>query len=262
MVQPTPAVDTWMKFNPWFDWNVIFGIPFWVIVGAFLTLVFIVVNAYWFFRIKKLQPVRGYVDALKMATQEDVMTWIVSTTKNLTIECLKKRDTVLSFYDPTNITKWVHVARSAVLHIGGKGGVMCSEDFYKTRDMVSEIALCAACDEFNANQESYREQLNGDICPPIKNYQDYEDYGRDVLEILHPDGLPVPSYSIYDPDKFKKYFPTGLTATFNGGIIVRKARKLNLGNNRSSFWEKFLPFGIIIAVLGLGIVAAWFAPLG
>lgn len=262
IVTAAPVADTWMKMNPYFDWSPFLGIPFWVLVAAFLFLVLIIVNAYWLFRIRKLAAVKGYVIAVKAATQEDVMTWIISTTKNLTIECLKKRDSVLSFYDPINITKWVHTAREAVIHIGGKGGVIVSEDYFKTRDIVSEIALCVAAEEFNNNQESLLKEYGAESIRPIKNYDDYECYGRSVLEALHPEGLKVPSYWIFDPDKFKKYFPPGLTATFHGGIIIRDARSLNLGNNKQSFWEKMLPFGILCGISMLFVLAAWMVPLG
>lgn len=244
-----------MKLNPWFDWQVFLGIPFWVFVGAFLMLVFITVNGYWFFRIRKLQPVRGYVDALK-GDPEDVMTWVVSTTKNLAIVCLKKRDNVLSYFDPVNITKWVHVARSAVIHIGGKGGVLVSEDYYRSRDIVSEMAICYACDQYNENLHKLPHPTE-----PIKSYVDYEKFGRNALETLHPEGLPTPSHNIYDPDKFKKLFPEGLTAALKGGVIIRRARNLNLGNNKLGFWEKFIPLGVIIGFLIIGIVAAWMVPI-
>jgi hypothetical protein len=260
----TPAiaeVDTWMKMNPYFDWSPFLGIPFWILIAAFFLLVLILVNAYWFFRIKKLRSVKGYVDAVKMATQEDVMTWIVSTTKNLTIECLKKRDSVLSFYDPINITKWMHNSPMSVIHIGGKGGVIVSEDYYKTRDMVSEIALCYAAEEFNSNQDKLLAEYGEKVIAPITDYTDYEAYGRKILEHLNPDGLKIPSYSIYDPNKFRKYFPKGYTATFNGGIFIRAARNLNLGNNKLSFWEKVIPLGLIVGFVIISIVAAWMVPL-
>lgn len=258
---PTVAADTWMKTNPYFDWSPFLGIPVWVWIGALCLLILILVNAYWLFRIKRLQAVKGYVIAVAMATQEDVMTWIVSTTKNMTIECLKKRDSVLSFYDPLNITKWMHNTPLSVIHIGGKGGVLVSEDYYKTRDMVSEIAICYAAEEFNNNQESLKKEHSGVTIQPISNYRDYEEYGRAILEHLHPDGLKIPAYSIYDPNKFRKYFPEGLTATFNGGIFIRDARNLNLGNNKLSFWEKVIPLGLIIGFVIVAIVAAWMVPL-
>lgn len=254
--------NTWMKLNPWFDWSPILGIPLWVFIGVFLGFILIIVNLYWFFRVNKLKAVKGYVIALKAATQEDVMTWIISTTKNLTIECLKKRDTVLSFYDPINITKWVHTTPMSVIHIGGKGGVIVSEDFYKTRDMVSEIALCYAADEFNANQEKLKIDNPNEVVKPITSYTDYEKYGRKILEVLHPEGLKIPSYSIYDPNKFRKYFPKGLTATFEGGIFIRGARRLNLGSNKPSFWEKVLPLGFISAFCIIALVASWMVPIG
>lgn len=250
-----------MKINPYFDWTPILGIPLWVFVGAFLVLVMLCVVGYWMFRLKRLQSVKGYVDAVAKATQDDVMVWIISTTKNLTIECLRKRDSVLSYYDPLKITKWTHTNPMGVIHIGGKGGVLVSEDYYKTRDMVSEIALCYVIDEFNANQEALKEKNPKQTVKPITNYEDYETYGRTVLELLKPNGLEIPAYNIYDPDRFRRYFPKGYTATFAGGILIRAARKLNLGNNKASFWERVLPLGFICAFAIICVVAAWMVPL-
>jgi hypothetical protein len=253
-----------MKINPWFDWATILNLPAWLWITAVFFLILLTVNLLWVFRLKRLAPVRGYVIALKKATQEDVMVWIISTTKNLTIECLKKRDTVLSFYDKLNITKWTHTSPMSVIHIGGKGGIITSEDYTRSRDMVSEIAICYACDEFNADQIKLKEELKGKevTIKPINNYDDYEEYGREILQQIHPDGLKIPSYSIFDPNKFRKYFPAGETATLQGGIIIRDARKLKVMGKVPTFWEKMLPMGVCMTLGLVAMAAAWFVPLG
>jgi hypothetical protein len=240
-----------MKVNPWFDWHTILGLPAWFWIDIFFVMVLIVVFLYWIFRMKRLASVKGYVIALKLATQEDVMVWVISTTKNLTIECLKKRDSVLSFYDKLNITKWMHDSPMSVVHIGGKGGVIVSEDFYRTRDIVSEIALSKACDEHNQNNPK----------KPINDYDDYEDFGRPMLQAENPNGIEIPSYSIFDPNKWRKYFPKGYTATFNGGIFIRAARKLKVMTRVPGFWEKLIPIGIFMTIGLIAIIAAWMCPI-
>lgn len=251
-----------MKVNPWFDWHTILGLPAWFWICLFFVMVLIIVNLYWVFRLKRLASVKGYVTALKLATQEDVMVWIISTTKNLTIECLKKRDSVLSFYDKLNITKWMHDSPMSVIHIGGKGGVIVSEDFYRSRDMVSEIALCYGLENFNKDQLELKEgKLKGKVVKPVNNYNDYEEYGRELLQQIHPEGLVIPSYSIFDPNKFRKYFPKGFTATFNGGIFIRAARKLKVMTKVTGFWEQTIRLGIFMVTGLIAIIAAWMVPI-
>ena len=169
---------------------------------AFLFMVLILVNLYWLFRLKRLASVRGYVDVMKKATQEDVMVMVLSTTRNLTIECLRKRDTILEFYNKLRISKWFHDSPISVIHMGGKGAMVVTENYYRTRDMVSEIALCYALENFNANQEAYQKKHPEKIIPLIKDYDDYVEFGRAQLENVHPLGLEIPAYSIFDPERF------------------------------------------------------------
>jgi len=262
------AGDTLAKgqvLNPIFDAHIILGMPLWVFIAAFLFMCLILVNLYWIFRVRRLVSVKGYVTAMKKATQEDVMVWVLSTSRALSIECLRKRDTILEFYNKLRISKWFHDSPISVIHIGGKGAMLVTENYYRTRDMVSEIALCDACEKFNARvEERINEQKKKGIQPdvrPIKDYDDYVEFGRGILERIYPDGLDIPSYSTFDPQKFAKYFPKGLTSMFFGGIIVRLARKKKVTSKQQSLLEKYLGMGFMVIIAVLCICASWFVPL-
>jgi len=259
--QPTSAIPDIMRLDPTFDWAVFLGIPFWVLVTIFFAFIVGVVFLYWHFRMKKLASVKGYVDARAHAQQWDVMVWIIDATRRLTIECMKMTDGVLSFYDKKIIIRWFHDERIPPLNIGGVGGVICSEGFFRTRDMVAEIARDNACDDFNRNLEAYGDELK-QPCSPISDYPAYKAFGREILESLFPNGLTIASYSQFDPERDNKYKPLGLTARFNGGIFVRQARKLNLGMRVMGWLEKHLALGMIVTIGLIAIIAAWMVPLG
>jgi len=249
--------------NPWFDWSPALGIPIWFIILVVLILVFIIINLSWVFKVRRLASVRGFVDALKSSSQLDVMCWIISTTRNLTIEMLRKRDAAISFYDDTKTKTswWIHNSPISVIHIGGKGGIILSEEYYRSRDMVSEMALVYNCDILNNNLEEYGRRLQKPI-KPIKDYEDYTTFGRVILGMLFPDGIEMPPYKIFNPEAFRKYFPKGMTAMANGALLIREARKLKVTMRPKTFWEKYLPLGMFVAIGLISIIAAWMVPLG
>jgi len=189
------------------------------------------------------------------------MVWVISTTRNLTIECLRKRDTVLEFYNKLRISKWFHDSQISVIHVGGKGAMVVTENYYRTRDIVSEIALCLSCDKFNSAQDSYQKLHPDKLIPLIKDYDDYVEFGRVQLEQRFPYGLEIPSYTIFDPQKFAKYFPKGLTAMFFGGVIVRLARKKKVTARPQGLLEKYLGLGIFLTLSLICVIAAWMVPL-
>jgi hypothetical protein len=259
------AGDTLAKgqvLNPWFDWSPVLGMPAWLFIAALLFMVLILVNLFWMFRLKRLASVRGYVDAMKKATQEDVMVWVISTTRNLTIECLRKRDALIKFYNKLRVSGWIHDSPIPVIHVGGKSAVIVSEDYYRTRDMVTEIALYLTCDQFNSEQEQMKKEFPGKVVESIKDYDDYTNFGRSILELKHPYGLRIPAYVIFDPQRFRKYFPKGLTAMLNGAELMLDARALKIQGKSQSFWEKFLPLGMFLTFAIIAMIIAWMVPLG
>jgi hypothetical protein len=244
-----------------FDWSPILGLPAWLFITVFFFMVLILVNLLWLFRMKRLASVRGYVDVMKKATQEDVMVMVLSTTRNLTIECLRKRDTILEFYNKLRVSKWFHDSPISVIHMGGKGAMVVTENYYRTRDMVSEIALCHALDNFNIHQEAYQKQFPDKVIPLIKDYDDYVEFGREQLENKHPYGLEIPVFSIFDPQKFAKYFPKGLTSMFYGAVVNRLASKKKKAVPKQGLLEKYLGIGIFVSLGIIAIIAAWMFPL-
>jgi len=241
-----------MKLDPLFDWTVLMGIPFWLLIDIALTMLCGIVLLYWLFRMKRLRSVRGYVEVLKKATQFDEMVWIVNATRKLTIECMSMCDGVLKFPGGNNIIRWVHDERVPPLNIGGAGGILCSEGYYRSRDMVAEIARDIACDNYNANVESLDNSTG-----PITNYIDYERFGRPNLETIYPYGPSVPSFVQFDPERDAKYKPIGLTARLNGGFFKRDVARLRVGGNQAKWYEKFIIPGVILVIVVVALIASW-----
>jgi len=289
-----------MALNAFFDSPApilgVIGIPWWVLfcVGAFLILI-VWPNIYWIRRMAFLRPVKGYRDTLKKATQEDVQTWVLGKTMKLTIEMLRYVDGVLSFYTKTRIPKWHHNTRQSVMHCGGLPALLVSDDFDQTRDIVSEIAICHAADTYNQwlkpVEEVFSAIENGNIADlekyvdkgkleeirealakvggcdikeikPITSYSEYEKCGQKFLRILWPKGIPVPSYSIYNPTKFSRYFPKGRSAGLQGRILIRESRELKEDMPKPDWKEKLIQMGAIVVISLFLLVVAWMAPLG
>jgi hypothetical protein len=224
-----------------------------------------------------MAAVRGYKEIQKKAGPDDVMVWLFGKTQKMIIESLRYIDSVASYYAKTRISKWHLTSPMAMLHIGGYPAMMVSDDYDQSRDPVSEIALCHACEEFNRDQDWWlgvKQELHkrgvklppmleeGDVAKPIENFTDYKTRGNLLLKIRYPEGIPIPAYSIFNPVKFRKYFPKGRSAGFFGGVQIRKARKLKTRIKEKGFWEKALPVLIILSLDVVAIVAAWNVPLG
>ena len=283
---PTPVIPSNMAINPYMDWAPLPGIPLWLIVAFGFVFLVVIVFLYWIFRIGKMRGVKGYVQTAKNQMQDEVQVWVLSKTQKMTIECLKIIDAVIHYRDKQIITRWMHISPFSTIRVGGVPGVLVSSDFDQTRDIISEIALSYACDQFNFNQEELKKQVkrqrelteeqrldssnegqqivNVKQMPniqPITNYSDYERYGCRCLQAIHPDGLEIPSYNIFDPVKFRKYFPHGCSATLFGGEFLRDSRKLNMTRKTPGLLEKYLPIGIVAGISLVAIMAAWMVPL-
>jgi len=241
-----------MKLDPLFDWTVLAGIPFWVLIDVALVMLCGIVMIYWLFRMKRLKSVKGYVEVVKKASQFDEMVWIINATRKLSIECMSMCDGVLKFAGTNNVIRWVHDERVPPLNIGGAGGILCSESSYRSRDMVSEIARDIACDIYNEDVKTL-ENSSG----PIKNFTDYEAFGRDNLEVIYPHGIPIPSFIQFDPERDAKYKPMGLTAWLNGGVFKRDVAALRVGGNQAKWYEKFIIPGVILVIVVVALIASW-----
>ncbi|MCJ7724379.1 MAG: hypothetical protein MUP03_09620 [Anaerolineales bacterium] len=267
----------YISLNPWFDQPApivgILGIPWWFLICCFFLLILVLVNLSWVFKIKRMGAVKGYKEIQKKAGPDDIMVWLFGKTQKMMIECLRYVDSVASYNLPTRISKWHLTSPMAMAHIGGYPAMIVSDDFDQSRDPVSEVALCYACDLFNAELETWVKDimpkltLPEDIdykalAQPIDNYNDYSDRGHLLLKLAYPDGIPIPSYNIFNPTRFRKYFPKGRSAGFFGGVQLRKARELKAQVVEKGFWEKALPMMMILAIIIVVVMAAWMAPLG
>ena len=266
MARAGEPLDFGMRINPWFDWQVVLGIPFWVFITAACLLILIVINASWFFKIKTLAAVSGYIETINRATKEDVQIWIIEKTQKLTIECMRYFDSVISYRDKIKIARWFHNTEFSVIHIGGVPAMIVSDSFDHTRDIISEIALTYTLDKFNDNQESliklYEQKgIKTKVVQPIKNFSDYHKFGREILELLYPDGLPIPSYSHFLPKRFRKFFPKIRSAGQLGGDLIVEALDLRINTKKKNWWQELLPVGFICSVCLIAICAAWMVPL-
>lgn len=290
-----PVVPEWVKLDPFWDHPLLLGVPTWFFVLIGVVFCIVVVNLYWLFRMGRLKDVKGYKDTLKKASQEDVQTWVLGKTQRLTIEMLRYVDSILSYYTPTRISKWHHNTPMSVMHVGGLPALMVSDDFDQTRDVVSELAILHAAEHFNeffspviqvldainsGNTEDLMKMMDRERIDKIKNaleaiggcdvrdlkpidsYREYERCGHKILKILMPDGVPIPSYCLYNPVKFRKYFPKGCSAGFFGGELIRDSRKLVVLRPEKSFWEKMIPLAGLVIVDVIALIAAWNIPLG
>lgn len=257
-----------MKMNPVFDWSPFLGLPLWLFITCGFVLLMLFVIMSWLFKIRRMGAVRGYVQAADKGTQEDMQTWIFGKTKKLTIECLKYWGGMIHFPANIKITKWRHPSIECTMKVGGQTAVAVSEDYDQTRDFVSEIALCHACEVVNRDHARLQKDLaergiRNVVVQPISCFKDYEVFGRKILEIIYPSGIPIPSYSVFDHTKFRKYFPKGRDGDLRGGIFLRKAGKLRTYLADSErLLVKAAPLILCVVFVSVLVFGAMYAPLG
>lgn len=256
-----------MKMHPVFDWSPFLGLPLWLFISVGFVLLMLYVIMSWIFKLRRMSAVRGYVQAADKGTQEDMQVWIFGKTKKLTIECLKYWGGMIHFPANVKITKWRHPSIECTMKIGGITAVAVSEDYDQTRDFVSEIALCHAGEVVNRDHARLQRDLTAKgyhdvVIQPISCFKDYEVFGRRVLEMIYPDGIPIPSYSIFNHAKFRKYFPKGRDGDVRGGIFLRKAGKLrNYVADSERLLIKAGPLLLCVIFIAFLIFGAMYAPL-
>lgn len=280
-ITPVPAdtIPQGMALNPVLDWSPILGVPLWVFLMIAL-VVFgpIMVNIYYFRKVGRLSAIYGWLETLnKLGSVDFEQVWVITRTQRLAIVCMSIKDNVLSFLDWEKIEMWHHNSPTARIIVGGVPGLVVSEDHHHTRDFISEIALTHNCDTFNENQDKLKEQLAKDyhkkqelgivvrkpmIVEPIIDFQTYDHHGRACLFHLYPNGLTYPAFNIFNPTRFRKYFPLGNSSTHLGGELIEESKEFRVKRKDPGLIEKYLIFGTC-AMIGLIIViAAWFVPLG
>lgn len=273
----TSVIPNGMSINPLFDWMPILGIPLWIYIGIVCVLFVISVFIYWLLRMNKLASVKGWAESLNKMTQDDVQVWVISRVQKLTIECMTSKDNVLSSHDPTNISMYHINSAQGVISVGGARAVIISEDYDQNRDIIAELALCCSSEDFNNRQESLKAELNQkyqvallsdpdsekpSVVKPIRDFEAYESYGYKCLQMLNPNGLTIPAYNIYNPNKFRKYFPRGCSGMWYGGELIHDARKLNARRPEKNFWDNNLFLMIASGIALTALVVSWLFPLG
>ena len=99
------------------------------------------------------------------------------------------------------------------------------------------------------------------VIKPIDGFTSYDHHGKTCLHAINPNGLKIPPYNLFNPNRFRKYFPKGNSAMLFGGEVIIDARDWNLDKKEKSFWEVHA-FLIMAAGIGLiAIMAAWLIPL-
>jgi hypothetical protein len=266
-----------------FDWQPVpqFGFPIWIAVSIALIIILIAVIRYWWKRSGRLNSVKGWLESLRKMSQYDMQVWIISRVQKLTIECLTIKDNVLSNHDETQIGMWHVNSAMGVIRVGGNPAVVISEDYDQNRDFITEIALCHACDNANAHMdelykkldEAYQVALNEKkitenvsnpalLCHPIHDAEVYDRTGRELLKNLNMEGIYIWSYNIFNPNRFRKYFPRGCSGMFFGGELIRDAEKLNTNVKESNWIEKNLVLIIAVVFAGIAMGIAYYVPLG
>jgi hypothetical protein len=67
---------------------------------------------------------------------------------------------------------------------------------------------------------------------------------------------------MFNPTKFRKYFPLGCTGMFFGGEMIHDARKLNLRRKPKSFWDVHALLAAAVVISIFSLLVAWLFPLG
>ena len=98
------------------------------------------------------------------------------------------------------------------------------------------------------------------IIKPIEGFLSYDDHGKACLQTINPDGLKIPPYNIFNPNRFRRYFPKGNSGVLFGGELTLNARDWNVDKKEKSFWEVHAFLMMAMAIGLISIVAAWFVP--
>ena len=99
------------------------------------------------------------------------------------------------------------------------------------------------------------------VIKPIDGFTSYDHHGKTCLHAINPNGLKIPPYNLFNPNRFRKYFPKGNSAMLFGGEVIIDARDWNLDKKEKSFWEVH---AFLIMAMGIGLIcvmAAWLMPL-
>jgi hypothetical protein len=74
---------------------------------------------------------------------------------------------------------------------------------------------------------------------------------------MHPYGIDCPVYLPFDPTKAERIFPPNRSAGFQGGYMLRKARKLMMDLPEKNWIEKYMILGVAIAYVVISLILTY-----
>jgi hypothetical protein len=233
-------------------WDFALGtIPLWLIFAIFLFFILVIINVYWMIKFMVMAPVRGAGVASKATGIKTQQAFMFGKNRSFSIQALEYVDGILSYpkqasKTSNNIDKWRLTSPTSVGTIGEKPVLIASDSYECIRDPVAEMALCRIVKEVNANNKDNKDVQITDY-PSLCNM-------LVVLEMEYPDGIPIPTYGLYDPAEVQAITPKEMTSKMLGGNLIRRARALNMHIAEPGLLEKYLPLMIFAGVGMIGII--------
>ena len=268
---PTPyALPPGVVMNPFWDQNLLFGIPIWA-VGLTALLIFLLtfVGVKWLYRIMKMAPVAGYKDTVNSTDPLATQVWYFGLTGAFAIFCLTLKERVLTYNEDSKLLdKWVITSVDCRGSCGGVPMVMVSPTSELAKDPPAEKAIVELCKEFNrkgfdANGNplmiliQMADGTTKSVHAFIKNFQDYL-FFLPYFENKYPEGYETSVYGYYDPSENQGYTERSSTAEFFGARRERKARKLYMQQKEDKgFLEKNIKFLTVAVICIIIIIVAW-----
>jgi hypothetical protein len=270
---PTPApyvLPDGMVMNPFWDQNLLFGIPIWTVCLTALVILLACLGIRWLFRIMKMAPVAGYKDAVVSGDAQATQVWYFGLTGGFAIFCLTLKERVLTYSEDSKLLdKWVITSVDCRGSCGGVPMVMVSPTSELVKDVPAEKAIVIISHWLNKtfgydkdNNPIYVEFERDDGTKVkkhafIKNFEDYL-FFLPYFEKKFPDGVDVPVYGFYDPSENQGFTERGSTAEFWGARRERKARKLYMMQKEDKGWLmaniKFLSVCVFCI---MALIIAW-----
>lgn len=240
-VQVVAPID--YHLNPFFDIDTWWSVPLWVWLVVLIAGIFFAILIKWLRRKAIMAPTMDYLKALHGGQRSDQQSWLFGKNRSFYIEYLKYHDDgIISYPDMKKLSMWFLGSTNAVGHAGGIKNVILSDEYDRARDPIAEIALSIMIEEHN---EKYPDNA-------ITNFSEYSKRHDKVLELFPNGEVQIPVYGIWDPSKIQRFIPQNRSAGFNGGMLLRDARKLNVDLPEKGFWEKY---GVLAFALGFAVVS-------
>lgn len=240
----------------WADWNVPgINIPLWFIIELFCILLLFVGVAYWAVRVRAMSDVSAFrkPSGQGIRPDQEILVWKLGNNRRLTIQSLTYSAGHIDYQDvdPNNHEMWSLNGKGQTVIIGGKSGVVVSENYSICRDIACESALITVINDYNATQPDVRKKIH--------NFEDYQEFGFRELIARYPDGIPAFTYRVIDPKSSDSFMPPGNTPSFYGSLLTEMAKNLlQSGKDTEGFWGKYAPLmmcGVFAMIAFIGAIA-------